>query len=304
MLANALAFGQFTVKGKVVNAETEEPLYGVNIRLKSTKLGSTTNPEGEFIISDVPDGSYILRVSSIGYEVLERKIEVDENLILPIALTPATNQLNDVIVTGTRADENTPTTYTNVSSEELAKQNLGQDLPFLLNWTPSTVVTSDAGAGVGYTGIRIRGSDPTRINVTINGIPVNDSESQGVFWVNMPDFASSVGSIQVQRGVGTSTNGAGAFGASINMLTNGVPTEPVASVNSSIGSFNTQKINAIYSTGLLKGKWAFEGRLSRVSSDGFIDRGAADLNSYYVSGGYFGKRTSLQFIHFAGNEVT
>ena len=304
MLTSVLALGQYTVSGKVVNAKSQDPLYGVNVRLLNTRLGTTTNIGGDFTIPSVPQGSYKLRVSYVGCEILEQDIEVNGNISLALSLKPKVNQLRDVIVTGTRADEDTPTTFTNVDGEELAKQNLGQDLPFLLNWTPSTVVTSDAGAGVGYTGIRIRGSDPTRINVTINGVPVNDSESQGVFWVNMPDFASSVGSIQVQRGVGTSTNGAGAFGASINMLTSGVPTEPRAMINTSVGSYNTLKYNAIYSTGLLGGKWAFEGRISKIASDGFIDRASVNLNSYYVSAGYFGDKTSLQFIHFGGDEVT
>ena len=303
MLTVVLVYGQYQVTGKVADSDTKEPLYGVNLRLLGTNVGTTTNVDGTFSLT-APTGSAKLRASYIGYFIKEITIVGNQNSNLLIELRASVKELNEVIVTGTRADENTPTTFTNVSGEEIAKQNLGQDLPFLLNWTPSAVVTSDAGAGVGYTGIRIRGSDATRINVTINGVPVNDSESQGVFWVNMPDFASSVGSIQVQRGVGTSTNGAGAFGASINMLTNGVSTEPTAMINTSVGSFNTQKYNAVYSTGLLNGKWAFEGRLSNISSDGFIDRASADLNSYYVSGGYFGDKTSLQFIHFGGKEVT
>ena len=198
----------------------------------------------------------------------------------------------------------TPTTFTNVDADEIQKQNLGQDLPFLLNWTPSVVTTSDAGAGVGYTGIRIRGSDPTRINVTINGIPINDSESQGVYWVNMPDFASSTENVQIQRGVGTSTNGAAAFGASVNLLTNDLKQDAQSNISTSYGSFNTQKYTASYATGLLNDKWAFEGRLSKITSDGYIDRASSDLTSYYLSAGYYGKKSILKFVTFAGKEKT
>ena len=164
-------------------------------------------------------------------------------------------------------------TYTSLDEEELEKSNLGQDVPFLLRWTPSAVVTSDAGTGVGYTGIRIRGTDPTRINVTINGIPLNDAESQGVFWVDLPDFTSSAADIQIQRGVGTSTNGAGAFGATINLNTAKVHSAPYAEISGTAGSFNTFKRNLQFGTGLLKGKFAVDGRLSSITSDGYIDRG-------------------------------
>lgn len=304
MLMITQVFAQSNIRGKVVDDTTGESVYGASIMLSPGSQGTTTDEEGNFLLQNVENGNYTLRVSMIGYANLSRELRVAGNVNLTLRLVQKAEQLQDVIVTGTRANEKTPTTFTNVSSEEIEKQNLGQDLPFLLNWTPSVVVTSDAGAGVGYTGIRIRGSDPTRINVTINGIPVNDSESQGVFWVNTPDFASSTSSIQVQRGVGTSTNGAGAFGASINVLTNGVSTVPKAQVNTSVGSYNTQKYNAIYSTGLLESNWAFEGRLSKITSDGYIDRASSDLSSYYLSGGYYGKKTSLQFIHFGGNEVT
>ncbi|MEC7754589.1 TonB-dependent receptor [Roseivirga sp. UBA1976] len=304
MLMFTQMYAQSNIKGKVVDSTTGEAVFGASVMLSPSQQGTVTNVSGEFELPNVASGNYTLMVSMIGYVKLSQKVTVNGAVELLLELVPDTRQLQDVIVTGTRANEKTPTTFTNVSAEEIEKQNLGQDLPFLLNWTPSVVVTSDAGAGVGYTGIRVRGSDPTRINVTINGIPVNDSESQGVYWVNMPDFASSTSSIQVQRGVGTSTNGAGAFGASINLLTNGVSSVPKAQVNTSVGSYNTQKYNAIYSTGLLANNWAFEGRLSRIASDGYIDRASSDLESYYVSGGYFGKKTSLQLIHFAGNEKT
>lgn len=213
-------------------------------------------------------------------------------------------QLNEVVVSATRANQKTGMAFTNVYQKDIKKVNLGQDMPFLLNQLPSVVVTSDAGAGVGYTGIRIRGTDPTRINVTLNGIPYNDSESQGTFWVNMPDFASSAQSIQVQRGVGTSTNGAGAFGASININTLGYEQDAFGETNVSVGSFNTLKTNVLASTGLLNGHFVVDARLSKLSSDGYIDRAASDLKSFYVSAGYYGKNNFVRFNAFSGKEKT
>lgn len=215
-----------------------------------------------------------------------------------------TKKLDDVIVYATRANDKTPTTYSEISKQDLESVNLGQDLPILLNLSPSIVTTSDAGAGVGYTGIRIRGSDATRINVTINGIPVNDSESHGVFWVNMPDFASSVDNIQIQRGVGTSTNGAAAFGATVNLQTNVPSQDSFVELNNSFGSFNTRKHTVIYNTGLLNDRWSFESRLSKIASDGYIDRATSDLQSYFLSGGYYGDKTSIKALVFGGKEVT
>jgi len=214
------------------------------------------------------------------------------------------NELNEVVVKSTRANEKTGMAFTNVYQRDIRKQNLGQDLPFLLNQLPSVVVSSDAGAGVGYTGIRIRGSDPTRINVTLNGIPYNDSESQGTFWVNMPDFASSVQSIQVQRGVGTSTNGAGAFGASLNISTLGYEREAFGETNLTYGSFNTIKANVLASTGLLNNHFVVDARLSKLSSDGYIDRASSDLKSFYFSTGYYNKSNFIRLNIFSGKEVT
>ncbi len=175
--------------------------------------------------------------------------------------------LDEVNVNALRANEKTPMTFTNISKSEIEKGNLGQDLPYLISLTPSVVTTSDAGAGVGYTGFRIRGTDPTRVNVTVNGIPLNDSESQGVWWVNMPDFSSSIENIQIQRGVGTSTNGGSAFGASVNLKTDGLNKKAYAITNNSVGSFATLKNNIEFGTGLLNDQFAFDGRLSKISSD-------------------------------------
>ena len=212
--------------------------------------------------------------------------------------------LNEVVVSSTRANQKMGMAFTNVYQKDLKKNNLGQDLPFLLNQLPSVVVSSDAGAGVGYTGIRIRGTDPTRINVTLNGVPYNDSESQGTYWVNMPDFASSAQSIQVQRGVGTSTNGAGAFGASININTLSYEPDAYGETNFTVGSFNTFKTNVLASTGLLNNHFVVDARLSKLSSNGYIDRASSDLKSFYVSAGYYGKNSFVRFNAFSGKEKT
>jgi iron complex outermembrane receptor protein len=212
--------------------------------------------------------------------------------------------LDEVSVNALRANEKTPIAFTNISKSEIKKSNLGQDLTYLISLTPSVVTTSDAGAGIGYTGLRVRGTDPSRINVTINGIPINDSESQGVWWVNMPDFASSLDNIQIQRGVGTSTNGAAAFGASINLKTMGLNQKAYTITNNSVGSFNTLKNNIEFGSGLLNNKFTFDGRLSKISSDGYIDRASSDLKSLYLQGAYFGKKSVLKAIVFSGQERT
>jgi len=212
--------------------------------------------------------------------------------------------LEPVEVKATRAGENSPFTKTNLTKKQIEKVNLGQDLPFILNQTPSVVVNSDAGNGVGYTGIRIRGSDASRINVTLNGVPFNDAESQGTFFVDLPDISSSVGSIQVQRGVGTSSNGAGAFGASINISTNEVNLKPYAEFNNSYGSFNTWKNTIKVGSGLLDDHFTMDLRLSKISSDGYIDRASSDLRSFYFSTAYLGKKNSLRFNMFSGKEKT
>ena len=213
-------------------------------------------------------------------------------------------QLDEIAVFSTRANEKSPTTYSFFSKDDIATRNLGQDLPIVLNFSPSMVTTSDAGGGVGYTGMRIRGSDATRINVSVNGIPLNDSESHGVFWVNMPDFASSLNSIQIQRGVGTSSNGAAAFGATVNLKTSNASTNAFVQTDNSFGNFNTWKSNVTFNSGLLNSNYNFEARLSKIASDGYVDRSASDLKSYYLSGGRFGERTMIKFILFGGQEIT
>ena len=212
--------------------------------------------------------------------------------------------LDEVFVSAIRATRESPVTFTNLTKEDLKPRNLGQDIPILLNFMPAVVTTSDAGAGVGYTGIRVRGSDATRVNVTINGIPYNDSESHGTFWVNMPDFASSTESLQLQRGVGTSTNGAGAFGASLNIATDGISEEAYGQISSSIGSFSTLRNNLKFSTGLLNDHVEISGRLSRINSEGYIDRASSELDSYFLQGAYKNENTLLKAVLFGGHEIT
>ena len=212
--------------------------------------------------------------------------------------------LQEVEITATRATELTPVAHTNIGKEQLQKMNTGVDFPYLVAMTPSVVTTSDAGTGIGYTSLRIRGTDGTRINVTANGIPVNDAESHNVFWVNMPDIASSVKDIQIQRGAGTSTNGAGSFGASINLKTDRFNAQPYATLSSSYGSFNTHKATIGAGTGILHNHWAVDIRLSNIGSDGYIERAATKLHSYYLQGSYYGDRTSIRLIAFGGKEQT
>ncbi|QXP50721.1 TonB-dependent receptor [Cellulophaga sp. HaHa_2_1] len=212
--------------------------------------------------------------------------------------------LDEVFVSAIRVTKATPVTFSNLTKEQIKPRNLGQDIPILMNFLPSVVTTSDAGAGVGYTGIRVRGSDATRVNVTINGIPYNDSESHGTFWVNMPDFASSTESLQLQRGVGSSTNGAGAFGASLNVLTDAISQDAYAQISSSIGSFKTLRNTLKFSTGLLNDQIEISGRLSQINSDGYIDRATSDLESYFLQAAYKDENTLIKALLFGGHEVT
>lgn len=286
------------IQGLVFDQETKAPLWGASVSVKGSQKGNVTDSKGRFQLSISPNST--IAVSFVGYE----PVEISADQANKIGLKKSNFLQDEVVVRATRADENSAMAYTNVSAEELGKSNLGQDMPILLNFTPSVVTTSDAGAGIGYTGIRIRGSDATRVNVTVNGIPINDSESQGTFWVNMPDFASSVNSIQIQRGVGTSTNGAGAFGGSVNMQTNTFESKAYGEAHASGGSFGTLKTTLKFGSGLLGGKFTLDGRLSRIVSDGYIDRASTNMIAAYFSAGYFGKKSFARFNYFTGNEKT
>ncbi|QSE97807.1 TonB-dependent receptor [Fulvivirga lutea] len=297
-----LSYGQYDLTIKVLDDSTDDPLPNATLVLGD--IIGASNLNGEFTFTDLPKGFYPLRVSYVGYSGIEKSIRIPDTKQLSIKLESEAFLTDEVVVSSTRASEDTPMTYTSVDKESIESLNLGQDLPFILNFTPSLVTTSDAGAGIGYTGLRIRGSDATRINVTINGIPLNDSESQGVFWVNTPDLASSTNNIQIQRGVGTSTNGAGAFGGTVNIQTNARKSEPYADIVNSFGSFNTRRHTLGFGTGLFNKYWTIDGRLSKIESDGYIDRASSDLQSYYFAGGFYKDKTMVKAIMFGGAERT
>ncbi len=295
---------QFQFSGKVIDAESQTPLIGANVVLVGNMRGTYTNAKGEFLLKNVPQGSYVVRISFVGFESATLPTNLDKDNEIKVSLSKSTFVADEVVVSATRANAKTATAFTNVGKDELQAQNLATDLPVLLNFTPSMVTTTDAGAGVGYTGMRIRGTDATRINVTINGIPYNDPESAGTYFVDLPDLASSVSSIQIQRGVGTSTNGAGAFGATVNIQTNEFRKEAYAEINNSVGSYNTMKNTIMAGSGLLGGKFTFDARLSRLKSDGYIDRASSDMKSFYLSGGYFGAKSFIRLNVFSGMEKT
>lgn len=238
----------------------------------------------------------LVMVSCVSYGQKGHKMTVKDSLKMVT--------LQNVQVTSTRAGKHTPMAFTNISKEDIQEVNYGKDVPFLLQMTPSVVATSDAGTGIGYTSIHVRGTDPTRVNITTNGIPLNDAESNLVYWSNTPDFISSVENIQIQRGAGTSTNGAGAFGASINLQTSSLPLTQSTGVDFSGGSYGTHKETLKYNTGLLNNHWAFNMRLSNIGSDGYIDRASAKMNSYFFQGGYYANNSSIKFITFNGTEQT
>ncbi|WP_417599970.1 TonB-dependent receptor [Owenweeksia hongkongensis] len=293
-----------TISGRVTSKTDGKPLPGATIVVQSAKAGVQSGTNGEFEIQLEKGKTYQLTASFVGFEPLTKEVIANENAIVNFALAEASELLEPVNISAVRAGKNVPIAKSNLSKTQIEERNEGRDMPFVLKDLPSTVVSSDAGTGIGYTGIRIRGSDISRINVTVNGIALNDPESHGVFWVNTPDLASSAQSIQVQRGVGTSTNGAGAFGASVNIKTSELSLKPYASADVTGGSFNTLKTNVRAGSGLLNDHWSIDARFSKINSDGFIDRATADLKSYYLSASYYSKKTSVQLIHFGGGEET
>ena len=299
ILVNAQSF---TLKGKVVD-ENKDALPAASVLVKEINKGTTTNFNGEFSFS-LKEGTYTIRVSYIGYKTISKKITLSKDEEYVVQLNPDATVLDEVLVAAVRANTDIPVTFSNLSKKEIAKRNLGQDIPVLLNYMPSVVSSSDAGAGVGYTYMSVRGSNSERINVTVNGIPYNDAESHGTFWVNLGDFASSTENLQLQRGVGTSTNGSGAFGASLNILTDAVSEEAFGEISNSFGSFNTRKHTVKFSTGKLNDHIEIAGRLSNISSDGYVDRASADLKSYFLQGSYTDENTLIKAITFGGKEKT
>ncbi|TGE27042.1 TonB-dependent receptor [Hymenobacter metallicola] len=304
LLVAPAAWAQGPLTGTVTDARSGDALPGATVLLDGAVVG-TTDAAGTFVLPAVAAGPHALRISFLGYEVLQRQVQGQaEEQRLALGLQAGVVLTGEALVTASRANDRTATAYTNVSREDLAKRNFGQDLPYLLDQTPSVVVNSDAGAGVGYTDIRIRGTSNTGINMTINGVPLNDAESHGSFLVNLPDLASSINNLQVQRGVGTSQNGGAAFGASINISTLENRREAYAETQNTYGSFNTWKNNVSFGTGLLGGHFTVDGRLSRIATDGYMVRASSDLKSYYLAAGYQAKNTLLKFITFSGREKT
>jgi iron complex outermembrane receptor protein len=302
MLLPYVAMAQITVKGRVTSAD-QKALPGATIKLRNKAVTVVSDGNGDYSLNLAP-GKYVFNVSYVGYGAAEQAIELNANTTLNFTLNAQSFVGDEVVVSATRASKNTATTFKDLDRKTIEKNNVGQDLPYLLNQTPSVVVSSDAGAGIGYTGIRIRGSDATRINVTLNGIPLNDAESQGSFFINLPDLASSVDNIQIQRGVGTSTNGAGAFGASLNIQTTTRRDSAYADLSNTFGSYQTWKNTVNVGTGLINNKFSFDGRLSRIKSDGYVDRASSNLKSFFVSGAYYGKSDILRVNVFSGTEKT
>ena len=294
---------QGTLSGSVISSERKPIPFSV-VGIKNTFLSAQSNSLGQFEFKNLKAGSYVLFTKCVGYKVKMDSVELKDNLSFEIVLNQEDKSLDEIVVSSTRVDNNLGFAYSDLSSEDIKKQNIGQDLPYALNSMASVVINSDAGNGVGYTGLRIRGTDGTRINVTVNGVPINDAEGQGTFFVNMGDILSSTNNLQVQRGVGTSANGAGAFGASINMQTNQLNEKAYAEINNSVGSFNTIKNTLAAGTGLINNHFTFDARASRINSDGYIDRASSKLNSFYFSGGYYGKKSVVKAIMFSGWEKT
>tara|TARA_B100000768_G_scaffold131868_1_gene122527 strand:+ start:352 stop:2691 length:2340 start_codon:yes stop_codon:yes gene_type:complete len=293
---------KFTVSGKIVN-KNQEALTGATILVKETNQGTSSDSNGAFKLN-LENGIYSVRISYVGFKTVEKNIRLNEDKVLTIVLSADENVLDEVLVSAVRATEDIPVTYSNLGKKELAKRNLGQDIPMLLNYLPSVISSSDAGAGVGYTYLNVRGSNSERINVTINGIPFNDAESHGSFWVNLGDFASSVENLQLQRGVGTSTNGSGAFGASLNILTDAVSEKAGGEISNSFGSFGTRKHTVKFTTGKINEHLEVSGRFSNIHSDGYVDRAFTDLKSYFLQATYSDKSTLIKAVSFGGAERT
>ncbi len=296
------ALGQHHLKGTITG--DGEPLAGASIVIENTFYGVSSASDGSFGFRDLKKGAYVLKASFIGFETQTIKVEIPEIQEVSLDLKSSAIMTDEIIISATRAGDKTPIAFTNLSKEEISTRNLGQDIPYLLQLTPSFVVTSDAGAGIGYTNFRIRGTDLNRINVTINGIPLNDAESHSTLFVDQPDLASSVENVQVQRGVGTSSNGAAAFGASIDLQTNTLRKESYAEYKTAAGSFHTFRNTVSAGTGLLNDQFTLDARLSKITSDGFVDRAFSNLKSFFISGGYYLGNTVLKANIFSGIETS
>ena len=291
-----------TVSGKIVD-KNQKKLIGATVLVKETNQGLSSDLDGNFSFR-LNKGSFTIQVSYIGFKTIEKNVYLDKDKVITIVLYEDDNVLDEVLVSAVRATSNIPVTYSNLSKKELAKRNLGQDIPVLLNYLPSVISSSDAGAGVGYTYLNVRGSNSERINVTINGIPYNDPESHGTFWVNLGDFASSTENLQLQRGVGTSTNGSGAFGASLNILTDAISEKSGGEISNSFGSYGTRKHTVKFTTGKINEHLEVSGRFSNIHSDGYVDRAFTDLKSYFLQASYKDENTLIKAVSFGGAERT
>lgn len=302
--AAMFSHAQTKLTGRVVSSTDNIAIQGAHVFVKGHNTQTYTDRNGYFSLYIALAGNEIIEVTHIAFQPVSVNLNLPMDKPLHIHMVDAVYLNEEVIVKAGRVMQGSPLSFSNIQSKEIEKLNFGADLPYLLQSTPSLVVSSDAGTGIGYTGLRIRGSDLTRINVTLNGIPVNDAESHGVFFVDLPDLASSIDNIQIQRGAGTSSNGAAAFGASINIKTRMVDEESGGFVHSSAGSFNTFKNTAGFSTGRSSKGFALTGRLSQIKSDGYIDRGWADLKSYYLAGSWSNKNTLLSLLATSGLQKT
>lgn len=305
LLQGALAFQaeDSLIKGRVTDNEGN-PLPGAGISIEGSQTGVLTDEDGFYSLTRLRDGVYVIAVSFLGYEKLRKTVHLRGQAVIDIRLVPSSFMAGEVIVSAIRAGSKTPLAYTTIDRELIRKSNTSQDIPFILGMTPSLVETSEAGNGIGYTSLRIRGTDASRINVTIDGIPLNDPESQQVFWVDLPDLASSVDNIQIQRGVGTSSNGAGAFGGTVSIQTKSPDNEPFATIFTSAGSFGTFKNSVAAGTGLLAQRFALQLRLSQLKSRGYIKRTGSDHGSAYISGIMVLGRSRLKANIILGEEHT
>lgn len=309
LLSGVVSQGQYMLKGLVLSSGDYSTLANCSMVLTNENGAMVqktfTDRNGYFTLAKVVAGNYTLAAYMAGYKSEVKQLSVTQNrLDLIFELKPLQVVSDEVVVESIQNKKRYSSTHTDLSAKEIQRYNFAPDLPVILNTTPGAVSTSDAGNGVGYTGIRIRGVDATRINVTINGVPYNDAESHGVFWVDLPDLAANTRSIQVQRGVGTSTNGSAAFGASINIQTSKASADPYAQYTTAYGSFNTFRNNILFGTGLLKSHWTMEGSLSKISTNGYIDRATGNLKSGYGSITRYGDKSLLKFNIFSGSEKT
>ncbi|MDC0870920.1 TonB-dependent receptor [Flavobacteriaceae bacterium] len=291
-----------TVSGKIVD-KNQKILTGATVLVKETNQGLSLDLDGNFSFR-LNKGSFTIQVSYIGFKTIEKNVYLDKDTVVTIVLYEDDNVLDEVLVSAVRATSSIPVTYSNLSKKELAKRNLGQDISVLLNYLPSVISSSDAGAGVGYTYLNVRGSNSERINVTINGIPYNDAESHGTFWVNLGDFVSSTENLQLQRGVGTSTNGSGAFGASLNILTDAISENAGGEISNSFGSYGTRKHTVKFTTGKINEHLEVSGRFSNIHSDGYVNRAFTDLKSYFLQASYKDENTLIKAVSFGGAERT